>query len=373
MNIGIDARMFGPKVGGGGLGRYVQQLVLELQAQDHKNRYILFLKKENFDDCKITNPNFEKRLADIHWYTLKEQTKLAKIMDAENLDVIHFPHWNVPLNLHTPFLVTIHDLILLEQPRSARATTRHPLVYLLKRAAHRLVLRHAIKKSQHIIAVSKFTKKSILKHYPGLSSKKVDVVYEGVTAFENKALTTIPPVAKPYFLYVGNAYPHKNLLSLLHAFSFFHQTNPDVRLVLAGRDDVFYKRLKQEVEELELPSDIVTFVMNPNDTELQNLYQHADLYLFPSLIEGFGLPPLEAMSEGVPVAASNTTCLPEILGEAAIYFSPHDIEDMVKAMESVIEDTELRERLITRGKERVTKFSWSQMASEIMHGYGTWI
>ena len=375
MNIGIDARMYGPRVGGGGLGRYVEQLVDELQAIDHQNRYILFLKSENFDDCKITNDRFEKRLADIHWYTLKEQTSLSKMIDAEELDLVHFPHWNVPLNLKTPFVVTIHDLIMLEQPRSAKATTRNPLVYLLKRLGYHAVLKHAIKKSKKIIAVSNYTKRSIQKHFSHVSPEKIDVVYEGVTTFAETSLSTDqkdPTIPQPYFLYVGNAYPHKNLISLLHAFSFFHQTHPEVHLVLAGREDIFYKRLKQEVQELDLPEDIVKFVMSPSDAELHILYKSASLYLFPSLEEGFGLPPLEAMQAGVPVAASNTSSLPEILGEAAIYFSPHDIEDMIRAMESILSDESLRKQLIARGQERVKKYSWKDMATNIMNGYANW-
>ncbi|HBK34675.1 TPA: hypothetical protein DDZ01_01620 [Candidatus Uhrbacteria bacterium] len=376
MNIGIDARMYGPRVGGGGLGRYVEQLIGELQTIDHQNRYVLFLKKENFEDCHLTNPHFEKRLANVHWYTLREQISLAELMDQEKLDFIHFPHWNVPLNLHTPFVVTIHDLIMLEQPRSAHATTRHPLVYMLKRAGYRVVLKRTLKKAKKIIAVSEYTKSSLLKHFPSLDPNKIDVIYEGVMNWEEDSQNqTKPPLPfqAPYFLYVGNAYPHKNLLSLLHAFSFFHQTHPEVHLVLAGREDIFYQRLKQEVEELDLPKDIVHFVMSPSDHELKNLYRSAALYFFPSLEEGFGLPPLEAMQAGVPVAASNTSSLPEILGEAALYFSPYDIEDMVKSMESVFTQKDLRAQLISRGYERVKKFSWNKMALAIMHGYANWI
>jgi len=293
MKIGIDARFYGPKVGGGGLGRYVEQLVTQLQQIDTENRYILFLKPENFDDCIITNPNFEKRKVDIHWYTLKEQLQLGKIIDAEGLDLIHFPHWNVPCTIKTPFVVTIHDLILLEQPKSAHVTTRHPLIFWLKRLGHRFVLRHALKQAKHIISISEYTKLSTLNHFPYLEKESITVVYNGLTklppATDN---TETPTIDTPYFLYVGNAYPHKNLITLLHAFSFFHQTHPEVNLVLAGRQDAFYERLKKEIEELDIPKDIVHFIMDPSDAALKTLYKNATLYLFPSLIEGFGLPPL---------------------------------------------------------------------------------
>lgn len=368
--IGIDARMYGPKVGGGGLGRYVEQLVRELQTIDRENRYVLFLKPENAENCVVRNDSFSKRVVDIHWYTLKEQLLLGKKIDAEKLDLMHFPHWNVPLNLRTPFVVTIHDLILLEEPRSARATTRHPLIYKLKYLGFRRVLEHAVMDSKKIIAVSEYTKQSILKHFPKVDASKIRVIYEGVTELsgtEQHATTNAPPT--PFFLYVGNAYPHKNLEALLHAFSFFHKLHKNVKLVLAGRDDVFYQRLRKELEEIEVPEDAVRFIMNPSDAELAELYRNATLYLFPSRIEGFGLPALEAMQAGVPVAAARAGSLPEILGDAALYFHPDDIEEMVGVMEQALADNDLRHDLIQKGSKRVHQFSWHAMAEETRQVY----
>jgi len=375
MKIGIDSRMYGPKVGGGGLGRYVEQLVTELQATDDTNRYVLFLKKENADACKITNPHFEKRVADVHWYTLREQLSMASVIDREGLDLVHFPHWNVPFMLKTPFVVTIHDLILLEEPRSARATTRHPLVYRAKYFAFRQVLGNAIKKSRHIIAVSEFTKQSILKHFPDVDPKKITVVYEAVTSLpaspEGEAHGELALPKGPYFLHIGNAYPHKNLESLLHAFSFFVREHPEVSLVIAGRRDVFFKRLEREADEIGIPASSLRFVADPSDAQIAELYRHASLYLFPSRIEGFGLPALEAMQEGVPVAAARTSSLPEILGDAAVYFPPDDIEEMVAVMERSLSDKPLRETLMAKGRERVGMYSWKRAAEETRRIYET--
>jgi glycosyltransferase involved in cell wall biosynthesis len=368
MNIGIDARMFGPRVGGGGLGRYVEQLVTQLQATDDTNRYVLFLKKENADACRLTNPRFEKRVADIHWYTLAEQVSLAPIIDREELDLVHFPHWNVPLGLKTPFVVTIHDLILLEEPRSARATTRNQLVYRLKYAAFRRVLAHAVRKSRRIIAVSAYTRDSILKHFPDVDPQKITVVYEGVTALPASP-SNAPKPSAPYFLHVGNAYPHKNLESLLHAFSFFHLAHPDVTLVIAGRRDVFFKCLEREADEIGIPRANLRFVADPSDVKIAELYRNASLYLFPSRIEGFGLPALEAMQEGVPVAAANTSSLPEILGDAAVYFAPDDIEEMVAVMERALADEPLRASLRQKGRERAGRYSWKRAAEETRRVY----
>jgi glycosyltransferase involved in cell wall biosynthesis len=368
MRIGIDARMFGPRVGGGGLGRYVEQLVGQLQTMDQANRFVLFLKPEGARAFRASGPNFETRIADVHWYTLSEQLFLAKQLDAEGLDLIHFPHWNVPMNIRTPFVVTIHDLILLEEPRSSHATTLNPLWHAIKYAAFKRVLRHALTASRKIITVSAYTKSAIKKFFPEIPEEKMVVIYEGVTDLKTPATGYQPPAA-PYFLYVGNAYPHKNLESLLHAFSFFCRVDPAIQLVLAGRQDAFYDRLRQELEEIGVPKNRVRFVMNPSDEELADLYRGATLYLFPSRTEGFGLPALEAMSMGVPVAASTGGSLPEVLGDAAVYFPPDDIEEMVAVMQKAAGDAALRKQLSQRGSQRIKQFSWKTMAEQTLNVY----
>jgi len=368
MKIGIDARLYGPKVGGGGLGRYVEEMVKHLQAIDNKNRYVLFLKKENFDECKITNPNFEKILADVHWYTAKEQLQMPKIIDSAKCDIIHYPHWNIPLAAKTPFIVTIHDLIMLEEPKSNKATTKSPFHFALKYAGYKFVLKRALIKSKHIIAVSNFTKGSILKHFK-LDPEKISVVHEGVAELTKTPAKTSSPYTDPYFLYVGNAYPHKNLEALLHSFSFFHKLHPKVKLVLVGQRDVFWQWLGREIDEIDLPKESIIFFGYATDEELDRLYSHATLYVFPSRHEGFGLPPLEAMARGVPVAASSATALPEILGDAALYFKPDDIEQMVEVMEQGLTDAKLRDKLKERGGKQIKTYSWATMAEEIKKLY----
>ncbi len=364
MKIGIDARFYGPYVGGGGLGRYVKELLNHLQEIDEENRYVVFLNREGWDAFTPKKPNFEKRLADVRWYTLAEQIKMPGIIDRERLDLVHFPHWNVPFFCRTPFVVTIHDLILLDKTTSATVATTlpHPL-YLLKHLGYRRVLSHALFKSRAIIAPSEFTRSRILSHFPHLSKEKIRVIHEGSAELPrpDQADETFALHA-PYFLYVGNAFPHKNLESLLHAFSFFHKSHPEVNLVLVGRDSVFYERLKKELNEIDVPREAVVFPGFVPDDALANLYKNATLYVFPSMHEGFGLPPLEAMAHGVPVAASKTSSLPEILGDAAHYFDPDDIEDMVRVMEEALVDQDLRASLIQKGYERIKRYSWRAMA-----------
>ncbi|MEK7665717.1 MAG: glycosyltransferase family 1 protein [Patescibacteria group bacterium] len=366
MKIGIDARMYGPKWGGGGIGRYVEELVNELQKIDSENRFVLFLKRENFDACKLINQRFEKVIADAHWYTTKEQLIMPRIIDGAHLDLMHYPHWNIPLRAKTPFVVTIHDLILLEDPNSARATTLGPIRYAIKRIGYNKVLRHAIEKSKAIITVSDYVKGSILTHF-NVQSEKIHVIYEGVSS--KSQLPNYPivqlPVASPYFLYVGSAYPHKNLESLLHAFSFFVKKHPNVRLVLVGKEDKFYKDLKKELQEIDIDENAVIFTGFVPENVLHALYANASLYIFPSRHEGFGLPPLEAMRHGVPVASSNRGPMPEVLGNAAIYFNPDDLEEMVEVMERTQEDEILRDELVKKGNERIKRYTWETMAKEI--------
>lgn len=367
MRIGIDARMSGPNVGGGGLGRYVEQLTRELPRVDKNNRYLLFQ-------------------PDIPWYTLKEQFALAPLIDKKKLDLVHFPHWNVPLFLKTPFVVTIHDLILLEEPKSARATTRHPLIYALKYAGFKRVLAHAADASQKIIAVSQATKSDILRHFPHIPPEKIVVIYEGITALRATVLpegttatvelssTTVRwpeggTVARtPYLLYVGNCYPHKNLSMLLRAFDLLHPSFPDLHLVFAGRDDAFSRALEEE-SKLISSHALCSFIRNPSDADLASLYASARVYVFPSRIEGFGLPPLEAMTMQVPVACSDIPSLREILGESAVYFSPNDPKHMAETIAEVLRDEHLRTTLIQKGNEQTKKYSWTRMAQETASVY----
>lgn len=348
MRIGIDARMSGPNVGGGGLGRYVEQLLKELPSIDTENRYVLFK-------------------PDIPWYTLKEQLTLPRIIDREQLDLIHFPHWNVPMFLKTPFVVTIHDLILLNEPRSARATTRHPLVYAIKYYGFRRVLAHAIRASKKIIAVSEATKKDILKFFPYVQENKIVVIYEGVTSLPS-LLATRYSSSFLSLLYVGNCYPHKNLDTLLRAFDLLHASIPNVHLTLAGREDEFFQRLQKNAQH-HLSAPFIHFEKNPTDEKLAKLYRNATAFIFPSRIEGFGLPPLEAMNVNLPVAASDIQSLHEVLGDAAIYFPSTDPTVMAEMLTKLLRDESLRKNLIQKGREQIKRYSWKKMAEETVKVY----
>jgi len=373
MRIGIDARFFGPV--GKGLGRYTERLIENLERISGEHEFVVFLRKENYDVYQPASPKFRKVLADFRWYSLSEQLRFPPLIRKERIDMMHFPHFNVPVLTPCPFVVTIHDLILFRYP-TRRATTLNAATYWLKYAAYRLTIALAAWRARAIITVSECTKRDIVKSLK-VKPERVTVTYEAADGVEIGQLTipgTFDPgakgIVKPYFLYVGNAYPHKNLERLLEVFASLRKDGLEAQLVLVGKMDHFYLRLKLEAERLGLlASDDVIFYGYAEESELAELYRRARAYVFPSLLEGFGLPPLEAMRYGTPVAAAGSSCLPEILDDAAVYFDPEDVVDMGKAMRRVYGDETLRARLAERGKRRVARFSWRECAERTYRTY----
>lgn len=380
--IGIDARFYGPI--GKGLGRYTQEVVDNIIRLDRENEYVIFLRRENFDELKTDRlPHVKKVLAEIRWYTLAEQIMMPWLIYREKLDLVHFPHFNVPILCPTKLVVTIHDLILINFP-TKKATTLGPLTYFIKNIGYRLTIWLALMRSRAIIAVSQFTKDDIVQHF-GVKPEKIVVTYEGVADFAQAAGTAdetadkqSPALAKhhinrPYILYVGNAYPHKNLEQLLNVFKALLAKRPNLQLVLVGKEDHFYAKIKQQAKDLQLTlpgqSSPVIFTDYVNDQELAELYSHATLYVFASFYEGFGLPPLEAMAKGLAVASSDTTSMPEILGEAAIYFNPRDQDDMQAKISALLDDPELRKELINKGHGQIRKYSWQSCAESTLAVY----
>ncbi len=380
MRIGIDCRMFGPKQAG--LGRYVQQLVLSLMEIDKKNEYVLFvLANTPLAPLNRGELRFKIVEANIPWYSWEEQIKFPNIIKQEKINLMHFPHWNVPLIYNSPFVVTIHDLIMYHYPRQ-EASTHGPFVYWLKDRVHRLVVKHAVKKAKHIFVTSEFTKQDVHKtlHVP---LNKMTVIYQSPFQISNQIQNSPPKadapmaqntkeilnkfkISKPYVLYVGNAYPHKNLEGLLKAWEIFcKKRNCHYQLVLVGKENYFYKRLKSEVRSLKS----VIFTDYVPDDELSVLYQNASLYVFPSLYEGFGLPPLEAMAYGVPVVSSNASCLPEVLGEAALYFDPENYEQMADVIYKGLTDENIRFELRQNAVENLKRFDWNFLAKQTLMCY----
>lgn len=368
MRIGIDARFYGSV--GKGLGRYTEKLIAHLEKITLPgDEFVVFLRKENFDEYVPTRPTFRKVLADYPWYGFGEQIVFPRVLFRERLDLVHFPHFNVPVLYRRPFVVTIHDLILLRYP-TTRNTTRSVLTYWLKFLAYRFVIAGAVRRAKRILTVSHFTEADILKEYPEASGKIV-VAYEGCELMGAAPAPADHPgdgrpshgILSPYFLYVGNAYPHKNL----EAFIPLAERFPDVRFVLVGRQDFFYRRLKRKAEAAGVGN--IVFRGFVRDDELTALYRGARGYVFPSLYEGFGLPPLEAMRLGTPVIASSRGSLPEVLGDAALFFDPVNADELADRVGAILSDEALARTLSEQGRARAGMFRWETMAEASLRVY----
>jgi len=382
MRIGIDARFYGSV--GKGLGRYTEKLIEHLEALDQDNDYVVFLRQENFDEYVPKNARFRKVLAQYPWYGFSEQFLFPLLLLHFRLDVVHFPHFNVPFWYPKKFIVTIHDLILLHHP-TLRNTTRSRAFYLLKFAAYRFIIACAIRRATRIITVSRFTEQDILARYPAACGK-IAVTYEAtdlacpwLPSAREKAVfsrlgllrgasadvssKSIRDILKPYLLYVGNAYPHKNLEALLAVAAAF----PTYAFLLVGKEDYFYARLRKVAEKQGLQNVIFTGFID--DRELNTLYRFARCYVFPSLYEGFGLPPLEAMTRGVPVLSSDQGSLPEILGTAARYFDPYAEGSFRRELAAILDSETVRQELSDNGYRQAARYSWEKMAAETLALY----
>lgn len=379
MRIGIDCRMF--KSSFTGIGRYTFELVKNLQKLSiegselvAKNEYVLFFNDPEFSAFTPSAPNFTKVLVNAEHYSITEQTKFLSILNSQHLDLMHFTHFNAPIRYKKPFVVTIHDITHTLFPGKK-------MKGLPYRLAYQKVIKSAIQKSKKIIAVSNNTKQD-LKNIFHAPEDKIQVVYEGVndefhplndqqrdeaskTLFEKYGIT------KPYLLYTGVHRYHKNLVRLIQAFKILTAKNPDLKLVITGKDDPLYPEVNEEVFHQAVQGKVV-FTGLVSEDDLIALYNLSLAYVFPSLYEGFGLPVLEAMQCGTAVCASSVSSIPEIAGEQnAVFFNPLDPVDMSAKIEQVISDQAFQWRLIQNGFNRVKDFSWDKMAKEIAQIYNT--
>jgi len=368
MRIGIDARFYGPS--GKGLGRYGQKLIEGLEELDQENDYFIFLSKENFAFYQPENSKFCKILCSCPCYSWQEQIFFSFQLKKFNLDLVHFLHFNMPIFYPGKFIVTIHDLI--HHLPGMQGSARTPFVYWLKKQVYKIITMKEVGKAEKIVTVSSFSQSQIVSLTPA-NPAKIQVVYEGADLPKegrlgrNKDLEILENT--PYLLYVGNAFPHKNLDRLLQAFKVVCSSlsGSKLNLVLVGGPDPFFLRLKKMAEGIGLNN--VIFTDKISDSELSWLYQHALAYIFLSLIEGFGLPGLEAMSLDLPVICSNRGPLPEIYEDAALYFNPEDIADMAKKILRVVNSPGLRQELIKKGRKQVKKYSWRKTAQDTLKIY----
>jgi glycosyltransferase involved in cell wall biosynthesis len=364
MRLGLDLRMIG---GGSGLDRYMTELFHEILNQDKTNEYVLFFR--NIAQAESFKTYGHKIvIKDVAHYSFSEQFIFPFVLMKEKLDLVHFPHFNVPLLYRKQFVVTIHDLTHTLIPGKKKS-------HFIHRIAYNLVFLNAIKSATKIIAVSNATKNSILDYFK-IDSNKITVVYEGFKQIygvmdKDQAFNQISNrfgITKPYILYVGEWRRYKNLPQLALAFDELIKQGLDLEMVLVGKKDPFYPEIEEEIFSIK-HKDRIKALGRITDEELKAVYNAATLFVLPSSMEGFGLTLLEAAACGVPITCSDIPSLREVAGQAAEYFDPNNLDNMIDVMKNLLNKPERLEELANLALARSKHFSWKKAAEETMEVY----
>lgn len=372
MRIGLDCRLGG--LAHAGIGRYIEQLVGELLDLMPANQLVLFFSSTQQVRSSQIFTSAKKRgveiiLAKVAHYSFAEQVKLVKIFNDANLDLLHVPHFNVPLLYQKPTLITIHDL-LWHQYQGTTVTTQPKAIYWLKYLGYRVVSSQALKKARAIMVPTKFVKTEILKRYPNYQDK-ITVTYEGVNTSHFKKISRgefqkkWPSLRDPYILSVGSLYPHKNVGLILEALRDFS----DLKLAIVGSRNVFQDKFKRRVKELGLTKQ-VEFLGFIDDAELGSIYQYSLALVQPSLSEGFGLTGLEAMMQKTRVLASDINVFREVYGDHALFFDPHSATSLSNKIKQVLRETNAsRREKIGAAHHHASQFSWNKLAKQTLSLY----
>lgn len=369
MKILIDARMYGLE--NTGIGKYVMELLTNLTDVDSSNNYFIILRNKYYKELIFPN-NFKKIKGDFRQYSFSEQFLIPKIIREVKPDLVHFPHFNIPLVFGGKYIVTIHDLLMHKQ-KGFEATTLNPIMYLIKRSAYRLVFDRGVKKAVKIIVPSETVKKELLGYYQ-IPPEKVSVTLEGVSdlagSISASQLAEKYKIKKPYFIYTGNAYPHKNLKRLIDALSSLNKERSEkVSLVIVSARSFFMVRLEKLIKKLGASPFVKLLGFIP-DGELGALYKGSVGFIFPTLSEGFGIPGLDAMQARTLVLCSEIPVLKEIYKDHAIYFNPFDFTSIEMGMEQALDlSSEERESIVSSANDFVKRYSWHKMAQETLRVY----
>ena len=355
MRVAIDAR----KLHDFGIGTYIRNLLRHLGKIDRETEYVLLCHAADLGIAAQLGPNFRTVLEASPNYSLREQIHVPWVLRRERPDVFHAPHYVLSPATPCRAVVTIHDCIHLMFPQ-----------YLPNRAAYvyaRALMWNAARQAHRILTVSEASKRDII-HFFNVAPEKVVVAYNAIE--ERFAATpsdeAIARVRERYqldhqfVLYVGNIKPHKNLVRLIEAFDQLRRRGfDDLKLLIIGDEISKLPALRRAVHSHKLHKH-VRFLGYLQDETLAILYRLAAVFVFPSLYEGFGLPPLEAMASGTPVVTSNVSSMPEVAGDAAVLVDPYNVDSIVDGIAAVLRDPPLREALRARGFARAGEFSWAR-------------
>lgn len=357
-HIAIDARIINSST-----GRYVERLLTYLEKLDSPHQFSVLVRAKDVDYWKPHKDNFKIVIADYHQYTMSEQVAFYFFLRRLKADLVHFCMPQQPLLYRGKSVTTVHDLNLIRIKQNEGMSRR---VLKFKQKVFRKLLRTVVKRSAYIITPTNYTKQDLLK-FKTLPDERVVVTYEAAGLVSKKETPVAHYAGRKFMILVGRSEVYKNQRGAIEAFHKLKKTHPELRLVIIGNRD----KTSRELEEWAYHKGYrhIEFFGFATDAQLAWFYNHCAVYVFPSFMEGFGLPALEAMRHGAPVVSSNTTCMPEVLGGAALYFDPLNPKDMAKKISRVLDSTALRKELIKRGTSQAKKYSWKKMAEETLAVY----
>jgi glycosyltransferase involved in cell wall biosynthesis len=364
VRIGIDAR----KLHDFGIGTYIRNLLQQLARIDQVTEYVVLCRESDTDAIRQVGPNFQAVVESAPHYSVSEQVRVPIALRRERVELFHAPHYVLPPLVHCRSVVTIHDCIHLMFPQ-----------YLPGRLAHayaRTTIWAATRRADRILTVSEASKSDILRCF-NIPADKIIVTYNAIDPLfltepqdEDVARTRERyQLVNPFVLYAGNIKPHKNLERLIDAFDQVrHQGFDNLGRVIIGDEISKYQGLRRAVHRHQLHKHVRFLGFVPHET-LAVLYRLASVFAFPSLYEGFGLPPLEAMASGTPVLSSNVSSLPEVLGDAALLVDPYSAEAIADGLAKLLTDESLRATLKERGLAKARQYSWEDSVRRVHEIY----
>ncbi len=356
--IVIDARESGTST-----GRYVDKLIEHLHTLKPKHKIVLLAKSERLQFLTKLAPGFTVLEAPFKEFTFEEQLGFLKQLKGLKADLVHFPAAQQPVWYRGRVVTTIQDLTTVR----FRNPAKNWLVFTVKQQVYKWVNRRVAHKSVALITPTQFVKDDIAR-FAHIDPQKITVTHEAVELFDEPAAPIPGFEGKRFIMFNGRPLPHKNLRRLIEAFAILAPNYPDLYLMIAGKKNASHESYMALISKLKLGERVVLTDWI-TDGQLKWAMQHTMSYVWASLSEGFGLPPLEAMYYGAPVVSSNASCMPEVLGNAAYYFNPLDVHDMAAKISEVIDDPVLRADLIDKGKAQVATYSWKRMAKQTLAVY----
>jgi glycosyltransferase involved in cell wall biosynthesis len=364
VRIGIDAR----KLHDFGIGTYIRNLLRQLARLDRETDFVVLCRAEDAEALGSLGENFRAVIERAGNYSIAEQVRIPLALRREGVTLFHAPHYVLPPLVRCPSVVTIHDCIHLMFPQ-----------YLPNRIAlgyARASIALAARRATRVMTVSESSKRDILR-FVDTEPDRIDVIYNayderfGVEPREEDVVRVREryQLHDEFVLYAGNVKPHKNLERLIDAFDLVRKRGLDhLKLVLIGDEISKYAGLRRAVHQHQLHKYVRFLGYLPEET-LAVLYRLAGVFVFPSLYEGFGLPPLEAMASGTPVVTSNLSSLPEVAGDAAVLVDPYDPRAIADGIHRVLTDEDLRRSLRQKGLARAQQFSWEKSVRRVLEIY----